>query len=177
MLYIPTVLSVWIYCGNEEWETANLYHTVKCISIVFLELRLFADVSKTFAWDWQVQDNAYQGICLPLALGDVTYGLLWSATLFYLYCLAARAASPVGAGLAAALCRGSFAASCARRDRDLPAVARHIGVSRAGQFAPCGWTVTAALDVAWIYGCLEMTFLASFNDRGADIICLIFFFF
>ncbi|XP_074895028.1 uncharacterized protein LOC142036030 isoform X1 [Buteo buteo] len=29
VLYIPTVLSVWIYCGNEEWETANLYHTSK----------------------------------------------------------------------------------------------------------------------------------------------------
>lgn len=43
----------------------------KCISIVFLEVWMFADVCKTFAWDWYVQGIACKGISLVLKLGGV----------------------------------------------------------------------------------------------------------
>lgn len=43
----------------------------KCISIVFLEVWMFADVCKTFAWDWYVQGIACKGISLALKLGGV----------------------------------------------------------------------------------------------------------
>lgn len=67
LLYIPTVLSVSIYCGNEEWETANLYHTAKCITAVFLEVGRFADACKP-----SHAPDMFK--IIPLELGDEKYG-------------------------------------------------------------------------------------------------------
>lgn len=147
----------------------------KCITVVFLEVWMFAVCKPSHGIDMFK--------IIPLELGDEKYGWWWSATLFYLYCLTLSTLLLVSSRLSLRLeeggdsgvvpvtpqcmflCRWPLSLCFCARDpsvhvsvpgRPWPCPSRSCGTvlwSVLGCAAALGsLTVTALLEMAWVCG-------------------------